>query len=51
MILGVALVLAITGIATTQVFADQSGIPNFNAGDNPFKHCVTNPGGTLHCGE
>ena len=32
-----------------QAHADKGGIPNSNAGDNPFKHCDTHPGGTNHC--
>jgi hypothetical protein len=32
-----------------QAHADKGGVPNSNAGDNPFKHCDTHPGGTNHC--
>jgi len=31
-----------------KAYADKGGIPNSNAGDNPFKHCDTHPGGTNH---
>ena len=33
-----------------QAHADAGGIPNLNAGDNPFKHCDAHPGETNHCG-
>ena len=49
-VIGMLGMVAVAIPSVPQAHADQGGIPDLNAGDNPFKHCVDNPGSTRHCG-